>query len=55
MKGFIISIVYQFLLCSRRMKFLGHAVYMRGTRNAYRVLVGKPEDKWPLRRFRYNW
>jgi hypothetical protein len=29
----------------RRMKWVGHVVRMREKRNAYRVLVGKPEGK----------
>jgi hypothetical protein len=28
---------------------------MRETRNAYRILVGKPERKRPLERPRYRW
>jgi hypothetical protein len=33
---------------SRRMRLLAHVVCMRDMRNAYRVLVVRPEDKWPL-------
>lgn len=33
---------------SRRMRLSGHVVCMRGIRNAYRILVVIPEDKWPL-------
>lgn len=33
---------------SRRMRLSGHVVCMRGIRNAYRFLVVRPEDKWPL-------
>jgi hypothetical protein len=31
-----------------RMRWLGHAAHMGAKRNAYRVLVGKPEEKRPL-------
>jgi hypothetical protein len=35
---------------SRRMRWAGHAARMREWRNAYRILVGKPEGKRPLGR-----
>jgi hypothetical protein len=35
---------------SRRMRWAGHVARMGETRNVYRVLVGKPEGKRPLRR-----
>jgi hypothetical protein len=35
-------------LKSRRMRWAGHVTRIREKRNAYRVLVGKPEDKRPL-------
>jgi hypothetical protein len=35
---------------SRRMRWAGHVARMRETRNAYRILVGKPEGKKPLGR-----
>jgi hypothetical protein len=35
---------------SRRMRWAGHAARMGETRNAYRILVGKPEGKRPLGR-----
>jgi hypothetical protein len=28
---------------------------MADTRNAYKILVGRPEGKGPLRRFRHRW
>jgi hypothetical protein len=34
----------------RRMRWAGHVARMRGKRNAYRMLVGKPEGKRPLGR-----
>jgi hypothetical protein len=35
---------------SRRMRWAGNVAYMGTKRNAYRILVGKPEAKRPLRR-----
>ena len=35
---------------SRRLRWEGHVARMEQSRNAYRVLVGKPEGKRPLGR-----
>ena len=35
-------------LKSRRLRWAGHVARMELSRNAYRVLVGKPEEKRPL-------
>jgi hypothetical protein len=35
---------------SRRMRWAGHAARMGEKRNAFRILVGKPEEKRPLGR-----
>jgi hypothetical protein len=40
---------------SRRMRWGGHVARMGKTRNAYRILVGKPEGKRPLGRPRRRW
>ena len=40
---------------SRRMRWAGHMVCMGEEREAYRVLVGKPEGKRPLGRPRHRW
>jgi hypothetical protein len=40
---------------SRRMRWAGHAARMGERRNAYRILVGKPEGKTPLGRPRCRW
>jgi hypothetical protein len=40
---------------SRRMRWAGHAARMGKKRNAYRLLVGKPEGKRPLGRSRRRW
>jgi hypothetical protein len=40
---------------SRRMRRAGHAARMEEKRNAYRILVGKPEGKRPLGRSRRRW
>ena len=37
-------------LKSRRLRWAGHVARMEQSRNAYRVLVGKPEGKRPLGR-----
>jgi hypothetical protein len=39
----------------RRMRWAGRVARMGETRNAYRVLVGKPERKRPLGRPRCTW
>jgi len=38
------------MIKSRRMRWAGHVVRMGERRGVYRVLVGKPEGKRPLRR-----
>jgi hypothetical protein len=43
------------MINSRIMRWAGHIVRMGETRNAYRILVGKPEGKRPLRRPRHWW
>jgi hypothetical protein len=40
---------------SRRMRWAGHAARMGDRRNAYRILVGKPEGRRPLGRPRRRW
>jgi hypothetical protein len=40
---------------SRRMRWAGHVARMGETKNAYRILVGKPEGKRPLGRPRRRW
>jgi hypothetical protein len=40
---------------SRRMRWAGHVARMVEKRNAYRLLVGKPEGKRPLGRPRRRW
>jgi hypothetical protein len=40
---------------SRRMRWAGHVARMEEGRGLYRVLVGKPEGKRPLRRPRCRW
>ena len=42
-------------LKSRRLRWAGHVARMEQSRNAYRVLVGKPEGKGPLGRPRRRW
>ena len=40
---------------SRRLRWTGHVARMEQFRNAYRVLVGKPESKSSLGRPRRRW
>ena len=42
-------------LKSRRLRWAGHVAHMGQSKNAYRVLVGKPEGKRPLGRPRRRW
>jgi hypothetical protein len=37
------------------MRFAGHVACTGTTRNAYNILVGKPEGKRLLRRLRHRW
>jgi hypothetical protein len=34
------------IIKSKRMKWAGHVARMREKRNAYRIVVGKPEGNW---------
>jgi hypothetical protein len=43
------------MMKSRRMRWAGHVARMGKTRNAYRILVGKPEGKRLLGRPRRTW
>jgi hypothetical protein len=43
------------IIKSRRMSCAGHVARMGEKRNAYRLLVGKPEGKRPLGRPRCRW
>jgi hypothetical protein len=43
------------IIKSRRMRWVGHVARIGEKRNVYRLLVGKPEGKRPLRRPRRRW
>jgi hypothetical protein len=43
------------IIKSRRMRWASHVVRMGENRNAYRLLMGKPEGKRPLGRPRRRW
>jgi hypothetical protein len=43
------------IIKSRRMRCAGHGTRIGEKRNAYRILVGKPEGKRPLGRPRCRW
>jgi hypothetical protein len=38
-----------------RIRWAGYVAHMDAKRNAYRILLGKPEGKRPLGRPRSNW
>jgi nucleobase transporter 1/2 len=40
---------------STRMRWVGYRELIGEMRNAYNILVGKPEEKRPLRRLRHRW
>jgi hypothetical protein len=40
---------------SRRMRWMGHVAHMGEERKVYKVFVGKPEGRRPLRRLRHRW
>jgi hypothetical protein len=50
-----IIIIITRIIKSRRMTMAGHVTRMGEKRNAYRLLVGKPEGKRPLGRPRRSW
>jgi hypothetical protein len=43
------------IIKSRRMRWVGHVARMEEKRNAYKLLVEKPEEKRPLGRSRRRW
>jgi hypothetical protein len=43
------------MIKSRRMRWAGHVARMGAKRNAYRILVGKPEGKRPRGRIKRGW
>jgi hypothetical protein len=43
------------IIKARRMRWAGHVARMREKRNAYRLLVGKPEGRRPLGKPRRMW
>jgi hypothetical protein len=42
------------MIKSGEIKWTKHLAHMRETRNTYEILVGKPEEKRPLRRPRHR-
>ena len=40
---------------SRSMRWAGHVAHMGGERGAYRILVGRSEERRPLGRPRHRW
>jgi hypothetical protein len=51
----LIESFYNAVIKSRRMRWTGHVARMGEKRNAYRILLGEPEGKRPLRRPRCRW
>jgi hypothetical protein len=45
----------ELIIKTRRMRWEGHVARMGEKRNAYRLLVGKPEGRRPLGRPRRSW
>jgi hypothetical protein len=43
------------MIRSRRMRWTGYVARMGKKRNAYRILVGKPDGKKPMGRQRRRW
>jgi hypothetical protein len=43
------------MIKSRRMRWAGHVARMWETKNAYRILMGNPEEKRPLGRPKHRW
>jgi hypothetical protein len=43
------------MIKSRKMRWVGHVTCIGEKRNAYRILVGKPEGNRQLRRPRHRW
>jgi hypothetical protein len=43
------------MIKSRRMRWAGYVARMEKKRNAFRILVGKPDGKRPLARPRCRW
>jgi hypothetical protein len=43
------------MMKSRTMKCAGHVALMGEKRNAYKILIGKPEGKRPLGEPRHRW
>jgi hypothetical protein len=43
------------MIKSRRVRWAGHVTRMGETKNAYKILVGKPGGKKPLGRPRRRW
>jgi hypothetical protein len=48
-------IIRNFITCTRSMIWAGHVAGVGEIRNAYSILVGKPERKRPLGRPRRRW
>jgi hypothetical protein len=49
------SLNIDWVIKSRRMRWVGHVACMEEGRGVYRVLVGRPERKRPLGRPRHSW
>jgi hypothetical protein len=50
-----LSIITRRIIKARRMRWAGCVARMGEKRNAYRILVGKPEENRPLGRARHRW
>ena len=43
------------MIKSRKMRWMGHVAHVRESRGVYSILMGNPEGKRPLGRFRHRW
>jgi hypothetical protein len=55
MRRFINCMILIWVIKSRRIRWTGHVACMGEMRNAYSILVGKPEGKRPLGRPKHRW
>jgi hypothetical protein len=57
MRSFITCTIHRILLgrsIKEEVRWEGHVTHMGGMRNAYKILIGKPEGKRPVRKPRHR-
>jgi hypothetical protein len=55
LKQVLLKFIFALIIKARRMRWVGYVARMGEKRNAYRLSVGKPEGRRPLRRPRRRW